>query len=227
VRSSPPRGRCRPLQVVGVRKSGETEDEPSVIPGHLMIPAQQRPRVRKNRDKRVLRHLPLVRSVANRMGPRLPQVEVDDLVSAGTIGLIEAVDRYDAELGVPFASFAYRRIKGAIIDELRRLPGTRRAAAANAISEPLSLQATIDEEQDLTLMDVTADQRASEPQRGAELSELLDAIQSLPRREREMLGLSTAGHSVSEIAQVYGCSQSLASQLIVQARFRLEERTAA
>ena len=193
-----------------------------------MIPAQQRPRVRKNRDKRVLRHLPLVRSVANRMGRRLPQVEVDDLVSAGTIGLIEAVDRYDAELGVPFASFAYRRIKGAIIDELRRLPGTRRATAANAISEPLSLQAPIDEEQDhLTLMDVTADQRASQPQRGAELSELLDAIQSLPRREREMLGLSTAGHSVSEIAQVYGCSQSLASQLIVQARFRLEERTAA
>jgi RNA polymerase sigma factor (sigma-70 family) len=166
------------------------------------------------------------------MGPRVPQVDVDDLVSAGTIGLIEAVDRYDAELGVPFASFAYRRIKGAIIDELRRLPGSRRAAAANAISEPLiseplSLQAPIDEEQDLTLMDVTADRRASQPERGAELSELLDAIQSLPRREREMLGLSTAGHSVGEIAELYGCSQSLASQLIVQARFRLEERTAA
>lgn len=197
-----------------------------------MIPAHQRPRVRKNRDKRVLRHLPLVRSVANRMGPRVPQADVDDLVSAGTIGLIEAVDRYDAELGVPFASFAYRRIKGAIIDELRRLPGSRRAAAANAISEPLiseplSLQAPIDEEQDITLMDVTADRRASQPERVAELSELLDAIQSLPRREREMLGLSTAGHSVGEIAELYGCSQSLASQLIVQARFRLEERTAA
>jgi transposase-like protein len=42
-----------------------------------------------------------------------------------------------------------------------------------------------------------------------------------------MLGLSVAGHSVTEIAQLYGCSQSLASQLLIQARFRLQERTAA
>jgi RNA polymerase sigma factor (sigma-70 family) len=156
----------------------------------------------------------------------VPPLEVDDLVSAGTIGLIEAVDRYDAKLGVPFASFAYRRIKGAIIDEMARLVAYR--TLRDASSEPvLSLEAPIAEEQNLTLMDVTVDHLAPEPQRGAELTELLEAIRHLPRREREMLGLATAGHSVAEIAQVYGCSQSLASQLLVQARFRLEERTAA
>jgi RNA polymerase sigma factor (sigma-70 family) len=190
-----------------------------------MTPPHQRPRSRRNRDKWVLRHLPLVRNIANRMRPAVPRVEVDDLVSAGTIGLIEAVDRYDAKLGVPFASFAYRRIKGAIIDEMPRLVASK--TSRDARSEPLSLEAPIIEDQNLTLMDVTIDRLAPEPQRGAELSELLDAVRHLPRREREMLALSTAGHSVTEIAELYGCSQSLASQLLIQARFRLEERTAA
>lgn len=190
-----------------------------------MTPPDQRPRSRRNRDKRVLRHLPLVRNIANRMRPRGAQVEVDDLVSAGTIGLIEAVDRYDAKLGVPFASFAYLRIKGAMIDEMPRLVASK--TSPDASSEPLSLDAPIIQEQNLTLMDVTVDRLAREPQRGAELSELLEAVRRLPRREREMLGLSAAGHTVTEIAQLYGCSQSLASQLLMQARFRLEERTAA
>jgi RNA polymerase sigma factor (sigma-70 family) len=152
---------------------------------------------------------------------------MDDLVSAGTIGLIEAVDRFDDELGVPFASFAYRRIKGSIIDEIRRYIGGRSQVAGSAGLEPLSLEAPIVEEHGLTLMDVTADRLASEPERGAELSELFAAIRLLPSREREMLRLSVAGHSVSEIAQMYRCSRSLASQMLVHARFRLEERTAA
>jgi len=175
----------------------------------------------------VVRHLPLVRSIANRTCGRVPQVELDDLVSAGTIGLIEAVDRYDEKLGVPFGSFAYRRIKGAIIDEIRSLLGRNTAPKGAPASEPLSLEAPIVETQDLTLMDVTADRLAPQPELGAELTELLDAIQSLPRREREMLGLSASGHSVTEIADLCGCSPSRASQLLVQARFRLQERTAA
>ncbi len=158
---------------------------------------------------------------------RSPQVEVEDLVSAGTIGLIEAVDRYDAGRGVPFASFAYRRIKGAIIDEMRRLAGMQAGPPGHAALELLSLEAPLVERHDLTLMDVTVDRLAPQPERGAELSELLHAVHQLPRREREMLGLSVSGLSVTEIAACYGCSQSLASQLLVQARFRLEERTAA
>jgi RNA polymerase sigma factor for flagellar operon FliA len=57
-----------------------------------------------------------VRYVARRMSGVGAQLEIDDLVSAGTIGLIEAADRYDATRGVPFGTFAYRRIRGAIID---------------------------------------------------------------------------------------------------------------
>jgi len=166
-----------------------------------------------------------VRNIANRVVPPLPQLDVDDLVSAGTIGLIEAVDRYDVKRGVPFASFAYRRIKGAIMDEISRLVAPK--SLRDAGSQPLSLEAPMVEEQNLTLLDVTVDRFAPEPERTAELKELLEVARSLPRREREMLALSAAGHTVTEIARLHGCSQSLASQLLMQARFRLEERTAA
>lgn len=189
------------------------------------MPPHQRNRSPSNRNKWVLRHLPLVRYIANRMRPAVSQLEIDDLISAGTIGLIEAVDRYDAKRGVPFASFAYRRIRGAIIDERSRL--VLSSASRDVRFDPLSMEAPIIEEESFTLMDVTIDRLAPEPQRGAELSELLEAVRELPRRECEMLCLSVAGHSVTEIAELHGCSQSLASQLLTQARFRLEERTAA
>ena len=110
-----------------------------------------------------------------------------------------------------------------MIDELSRFTRPRRGAR----SEPLSLEAPIVGDENLTLMDVTIDPLAPEPQRGAEFAELLEAVRHLPRREREMLSLSVAGHTVSEIAQLHGCSPSLASQLLLQARFRLDERTAA
>jgi RNA polymerase sigma factor FliA len=172
-----------------------------------------------------LRHLPLVRTIAHRLRPVRPGLDVDDLVSAGTIGLIEAVDRYDAQLGVPFVSFAYSRIRGAIIDEMWRLTAPK--AACGLRTEPLSLEAPIDEDESLTLKDVTVDRLAPEPERGAELAELLEAVRHLPPREREMLGLAAAGHTVNEIAQLHACSASRASQLLLQARFRLDERTAA
>ena len=152
-------------------------------------------------------------------------IDVDDLVSAGTIGLIEAVDRYDDRLGVPFLRFAYRRIWGAMIDELRRASAQRPLAASGA--EAVSLHAPVAPEQELMLIDVTVDPTSPAPEAHLRLGELLDALEALPSREREMLGLSATGHRVREIADLYGCSESRVSQMLVQARLRLEERTAA
>jgi len=74
------------------------------------------------RDELVLQHVGLVKTLANRLASRLPsQVEVSELVSVGVVGLIEAANRYQPSLGVPFDAFARRRIQGAMLDALRGL----------------------------------------------------------------------------------------------------------
>jgi RNA polymerase sigma factor for flagellar operon FliA len=67
-------------------------------------------------------HLPLVRQVVGRMKMNLPpHVDADDLYSVGVVGLIAASQRYVPLEGHTFASYAYTKIRGAILDELRRL----------------------------------------------------------------------------------------------------------
>lgn len=67
------------------------------------------------------RHLAFVRRLATRMARNLPaHVCLDDLIGAGTLGLLDAVDRYDPSKADRFETFAEFRIKGAILDELRR-----------------------------------------------------------------------------------------------------------
>ena len=64
--------------------------------------------------------LPVVRRMARRMHARLPPgVDVDDLVGAGLLGLLEAAARFEPGRGVPFGSFARHRIQGAMVDALR------------------------------------------------------------------------------------------------------------
>ncbi|MBI2060192.1 MAG: RNA polymerase sigma factor FliA [Nitrospirae bacterium] len=79
--------------------------------------AQQSPDEKK---KIVDEHLPLVRHEVARFKARLPQhVSADDLTSAGVLGLIDAVDKFDQTKGVPFRNYAALRVRGAILDELR------------------------------------------------------------------------------------------------------------
>jgi len=74
------------------------------------------------RDQLLLEHLPTVRFVARRIHERLPQhVELDDLVSAGIVGLIDAFQKFSPSKQVQFKSYAQFRIRGAILDSLRML----------------------------------------------------------------------------------------------------------
>lgn len=74
------------------------------------------------RDALLLEHLPTVRYLARRIHERLPQhVELDDLVSAGVVGLIDAFSKFDHTKKVQFKSYAQFRIRGAILDSLRTL----------------------------------------------------------------------------------------------------------
>lgn len=72
------------------------------------------------REVLVVNYLPLVRYVAGQMRMSLPRhVDVEDLISYGSIGLIRAVDRFDVDHGAPFTAFAAQWIRGAILDEIR------------------------------------------------------------------------------------------------------------
>jgi len=69
----------------------------------------------------VSRHADLVRRIAHHLAARLPaSVEIDDLIQSGMIGLIEASRSYDPEQGASFETYASIRIRGSMIDEIRR-----------------------------------------------------------------------------------------------------------
>ena len=75
---------------------------------------------KSDRDHLVSQHAPLVKKLAHQMKAKLPpSVEVDDLIQAGMIGLLDAVSRYEETHGAQFETYAVQRIRGAMLDELR------------------------------------------------------------------------------------------------------------
>lgn len=73
-----------------------------------------------DRDAMIRQHVPLVRRIAHHMIAKLPpNVELDDLIQVGMIGLADALSRFEATQGVQFETFATQRIRGAMLDELR------------------------------------------------------------------------------------------------------------
>jgi RNA polymerase sigma factor for flagellar operon FliA len=74
------------------------------------------------RDELILEHLPQIKYIAQRISTKLPShVELNDLVSAGILGLLDAIEKFDPNRGVKFKTYAELRIKGAILDSLRNL----------------------------------------------------------------------------------------------------------
>jgi RNA polymerase sigma factor for flagellar operon FliA len=87
----------------------------------------------KNSNKLVVEHEPLVKRIAFHLMSRLPaSVQVDDLVQAGMIGLIEASRKFDPEQGASFETYAGIRIRGAMLDEIRRTDWTPRSVHRKA-----------------------------------------------------------------------------------------------
>ncbi len=86
-----------------------------------------------NENELLERYLPLVRNVVDRMKLTLPaHVDADDLYSVGVTGLIAAVRRYNPDQQNTFAAYATTRVRGAVLDELRRLDWFPRRARAKA-----------------------------------------------------------------------------------------------
>jgi RNA polymerase sigma factor for flagellar operon FliA len=107
------------------------------------------------REERIVAHHGLARQMALRMAGRLPScVELDDLIGAGMLGLVDAVDRFDERREIPFEAYARMRIQGAILDALRaedhlsrrdRRKGREADRAEDKLRSRLKREPTLDE----------------------------------------------------------------------------------
>jgi RNA polymerase sigma factor FliA len=98
--------------------------------------------IREEEERLLLEHLPIVRFLARPIHERLPQhLEMEDLVSAGVVGLMDAFSKFDPQKKVQFRSYAQFRIRGAILDSLRTLDWSPRELRrkGRAVEEAIQL----------------------------------------------------------------------------------------
>lgn len=126
-KTTTPRTRNHPLAAVPARKPVPATVPPPAVPVQeaalslegLWI-AYKRTRDENLRNSLIEHHMPLVRAIAERVLQTLPKsIELDDLTSAGTFGLMDAIDGFDLSRGIKFKTYCTTRIRGSILDELR------------------------------------------------------------------------------------------------------------
>ncbi|SFO30095.1 RNA polymerase, sigma 28 subunit, SigD/FliA/WhiG [Variovorax sp. PDC80] len=233
------------------------------------------PKGRLDRDALIRQHVPLVRRLAHHMIAKLPpNVELDDLIQVGMIGLADALSRYEASQGVQFETFATQRIRGAMLDELRDgdwlSRGSRKSQkqieqAVRALEQKLGRAPAESEIADALEMPLADYQSLLGRVRGTQLVYLEDmgggtdaegesgfldrhladadadpmsllkdqrlrqalvgAIDSLPERERHIMGMYyEQDMNLKEIAAVLGVTESRVSQLHSQSIARLRAK---
>lgn len=223
------------------------------------------------KEEYVQKFAPLVKRIAYHLMTRLPaSVQVDDLIQAGLIGLLDAAEHYDGSQGAQFETYAVQRIRGAMLDELRHadwLPRTVRKnlrqieAAMSKLEQTLGRPPTESElaqELNVSLADyqqMLLDARGHQlvyyedlqDSEGADFLErhhatdadnplriledqgfrqmLVEAIKSLPERERQMMAMYYERDlNLREIGEVLGVSESRVCQLHTQAVARLRAK---
>jgi RNA polymerase sigma factor for flagellar operon FliA len=193
-------------------------------------------------NQAVTENLPLVRYIAARIASTIPaSVELDDLIQTGTLGLIDAVRRYDPSKGIPFPAYARYRIRGAILDALRSLDWatrnqrTQRKAAANAttgdessdtrptqptffsLGPVVSLSSRRETNEELPVPDVPCGE-SLHPDRLFEASEAKELVKKalgvLPARYRKVVVMYYSGDwSMRDIGLSLGVNESRVSQI--------------
>src|SRR5436309_5208894 len=226
--------------------------------------------VAAGQSRRIVAGLPFVEALARRMAASMPNsIDIGDLVQDGVIGLIDAAHRFDEGRGIKFETFAERRVRGAMIDALRRdawprgvrrqrreLDAAREALrlelghepsmadlAARVGSDEKRLSRTIvrintiestsplasgDHTNESTLPAVLGPSEPDVPDGAYEKAEMRDhvraAIQSLPPRERKVIGLYYYGEAtMKQIGAEIGVNESRVSQLHARAIRRLKD----
>ena len=144
---------------------------------------------------------------------RMPWAELDELLQWGAIGMLEAMNRFDATLGVEFQAFAARRIRGAMIDGLRREGALRRGESVFDVDavDTAALAGGTSPDDPLALL-VRSDTR----------SLLVEALKTLPPLEYQVLALHFYDEMNNrEIAAILDMSEGYASRIRKRALFSL------
>jgi RNA polymerase sigma factor for flagellar operon FliA len=223
-----------------------------------------------SQNRRVVAGLPFVESLARRMASTMPNtIDIGDLVQDGVLGLIDAANRFDEDRGIKFETFAERRVRGAMIDALRKdawprgvrrqrreLDAAREALRRELGHEPsmadLAARVGSDEKRlsrtivRINTIEATSPLNTGEhmdesslptalvpsepesPDAAYERCETRDrvraAIQSLPWRERKVIGLYYYGEvTMKHIGAAIGVNESRVSQLHARAIRRLRD----
>src|SRR5213595_1591312 len=223
-----------------------------------------------SQSRRIVAGLPFVEALARRMASTMPNsIDIGDLVQDGVLGLIDAANRFDEDRGIKFETFAERRVRGAIIDALRRdawprgvrrvrreLEAAREALRRELGHEPsmadLAARVGSDEKRlSRTIVRINTIESTSPLATGEHVDEsnlppalvpsepdapdtayekmetrdrIRTAIQSLPWRERKVIGLYYYGEvTMKQIGAPIGVNESRVSQLHARAIRRLRD----
>ena len=207
------------------------------------------------REKLILEYAQLVKIIAGRMSVYLGyNVEYDDLVGYGIFGLIDAIDKFDYVKGVKFETYASLRIKGAILDQIRKMdwiPRTMRQRQKKIetaermiedeyfgwqsqvkMSGVISLDDYLEQGSDLVAdnsgskLGISSFEQPDEAIEKEELKEsLASAIEGLTDKEQKVIALYYYEElTLKEISQVLSVSESRISQLHTKALTKLKEK---
>lgn len=177
-------------------------------------------------DHQFLAHQGLVRAVAWKLHRRVPHhVDLDDLIAYGQIGLLEALSRFDETRGLKFATFAWHRVRGAILDGLGKMAWFDRIAFEKSVYESPAYreQATETPAEKVTPSRNSLDEgalAASSPSPVANVEKreailfLISLVGDLPAKEAGLLrGVFFEGRTLSDAARRVGISTAWASRL--------------
>lgn len=117
----------RRLRLHNFPPSGKGREFPRRPTVAYCAPENTGERIKAERNRRAAELFPLLQRMARKMRAHLPaHIEVDDLVGAGSMGLVDALRKFDPRKGVKIESYAQHRIRGAILDSLRSMDGASR-----------------------------------------------------------------------------------------------------
>ena len=180
----------------------------------------------------IKRYLPLVRSIVDRIKLSVPaHIDADDLYSVGITGLIAAVRKFDPEQGATFAGYAAMRIRGAILDELRRsewCPRPRLARVHSPMIEPVvKPDPKSNDSGSVSLHDLLRDDQstAESSLEKAELLQLLtQRIAELPDVPKKILAMYYFENmTLANIASIFGLTESRICQIHAQTILSLRD----